>query len=367
MKYFFLVITLFILCSCTHNKEQANLVQKRTLPIYVLHKESITMYSDYPARIEGKTNVDIRSQIEGYIKKILVEEGSFVRIGQPLFKIDDRLCLEQVNSSKANLAAAQAALLSAKLEVEKQTLLFKNKVNSEFQLRVSKVQYETAKANVAQQKSALKTAKINLDFTLVKAPVSGFLGKIPKRIGNLVSRTDVLTTLSDISEVYAYFSITEKDFLQFNTMYSGRNIFEKISKVSQVSLSLADGSKYSCSGKIQMINGEFDSSTGSISLRAVFKNPQSLLRTGNTGRIVIPHLESGVILVPVLSTLDVQDKIQVVRLNRNNKAERIAITVSGKQGDYYVVKSGLNIGDKIVLKEVESVNDGDFIQPELKK
>jgi len=226
------------------------------------------------------------------------------------------------------------------------------------------VQYETAQANVSQLLAALQTARINLDFTLIKSPVSGFIGRIPKRIGNLTSDSDEqpLTTVSDISEVYTYFYMTEKEFLSFNSRYIGDNITEKIGKMDSVSLKLADDTDYPYRGKIQIINGEFEANSGTICVRASFKNPHFFLRTGNTGRILLSYTEKHVILVPVLSTLDIQDKIFVVRLNKENKAERVAITVSNKQGDFYIVKSGLNLGDRIVSRDLETIEEGSIIQ-----
>jgi membrane fusion protein (multidrug efflux system) len=295
-----------------------------------------------------------------------VEEGAYVKAGQPLFKIDDRPYVEQVNTANANLNAALAVQKNAKLEVEKYTLLNRNNVTSDFQLKTAQSQYEAAQANVAQQEAVLKTAKINLGFTLIKSPVSGFIGRIPKRIGNLASAADMqpLTTLSEISDVYAYFSITEKEFLRFNTRYEGNTLAKKITATDSVLLKLADDSEYPCKGKIQMINGEFDAATGAINVRAIFPNPQHLLRTGNTGRIVLPYTEQQVLLIPVLSTLDIQNKVFVIRLDEENKSERVPITISNKQGDYYIVKSGLRFGDRIVSRDLEMIEEGTVIQPQ---
>lgn len=363
MKYIIIFAITGFLFSCTPNKPTESSHPLR-LPVITLQEDSITLYAEFPARIEGKVNVNIRSQVDGYIREIFVEEGAYVKTGQALFKIDDRTYVEQVNTASANLNAALAAQKNAKLEVEKYTLLSQNSVTSDFQLRTAKAQYETAQANVAQQRAGLEAARINLGFTLIKSSVSGFIGRIPKRIGNLASASDTqpLTTLSEISNVYAYFSMTEKEFLRFNVRYKGNNLNQKISATDSVSLKLADDSDYPYRGKIQMINGEFEAGTGAISVRASFKNPQYLLRTGNTGRIILPYTEKQVLLIPVLSTLDIQDKIFVVRLNKENKSERVAITVSHKQGDYYIVKSGLRPGDRIVSCDLETIEEGSVIQ-----
>ena len=342
-----------LLSSCNTSKEQESAEQARSLPVMELKLDSITLYTEYPAKVQGKVNVDVRARIDGYIQSIYVEEGAYVKAGQTLFKIDDRSYVEALNSANAQLATAE-------LEVNKYRMLSENNVTSDFQLKTAEAAYKTAKSGV-------ETARINLDYTTVKAPVSGFIGLIPKRIGNLVTPSDAqaLTTLSDISEVYAYFSMSEKDFLLFNTQYQGENINEKINKIENVSLMLADNSTYPTKGKIDMVNGGFDANTGSISIRAVFNNPNRLLRTGNTGRVIIPRKANDILLVPVLSTMDLQDKILVWRLTEDNKSERVAISISGKQGDFYLVNDGLKAGDRIIAKELETVTDGETIQPEI--
>ena len=356
MKYILkFILIAIVFYSCNSPKDQDLAGQSRSLPVMELKLDSITLYTEYPARVEGKVNVDIRSRIDGYIQTIYVEEGSYVKAGQALFKIDDRSYTEALNSANAQLA-------NAELEVNKYRMLSQNNVTSDFQLKTAEATYKAAKSTV-------ETARINLGFTTVKAPVNGFIGLIPKRIGNLVAPGDAqpLTTLSDINEVYTYFSMSEKDFLLFNSQDQGENVNEKIAKMESVSLMLADNSIYPVNGKIDMVNGGFDTSTGAISMRAVFNNPNRLLRTGNTGRIIIPRKTNNVLLVPVLSTMDLQDKILVWRLTNDNKTERVAITISGKQGDFYVVKDGLNAGDRIIAKELETVTDGETIQPEIQE
>jgi membrane fusion protein, multidrug efflux system len=342
--------------------QQQQTIQKR--PLVTLQESSVTLSKDYPARIEGKVNVDIRPQAEGYLEKIFVEEGAFVKAGQPLFKIADAPYREQLNTALANLHATQAELKRAELEVEKFTQLSQSRVTSDFQLKTAKAAYESAKANVALQEAAVAAAKINLGFTLVKAPVSGYIGRIPKRIGNLAARTDTepLTTLSDIHEVYAYFSMTEQDFLALSRT-SSQPLSQTIQKLPAVQLVLADGLPYAEKGKVQMVDGKFDTGTGSISVRAMFDNPRYLLRSGNTGRIILPETRQNVLLVPTQATTDIQNKIYVFRLTKDNRAERVAITVNGKSGDNYVLAKGLQPGDRIVAKDASLVTEGEQVQP----
>lgn len=341
---------------------EAPAAQKRT--VVTLDQRTVTVSKDYPARIEGKVNVDIRPQAEGYLEKIFIEEGAFVKAGQPLFKIADAPYQEQLHTAQANLGAAQAELKKASLEVEKFTELSQSKVTSNFQLKTATAAYETAKANVALQQAAVATARINLGFTLVKAPVSGYIGRIPKRLGNLVSKADAdpMTTLSDISQVYAYFSMTEQDFLEMSRA-SDQSVSQKLSHLPDVQLILADGKPFEQKGKIQMVDGKFDTGTSSISVRAAFANPRYLLRSGNTGRIVLPETRQNVLLVPVQATTDIQDKIYVFRLTPDNHAERIAITVNGKSGDNYILAQGLKPGDRVIAKDANLVTEGEQVQP----
>lgn len=359
-----LFLILISLAGCTSSAEtqteQAAAPQKRS--VITLQDSSVTLHKEYPARIEGKVNVDIRPQAEGYLEKIYIEEGAFVKAGQPLFKIADAPYREALHTAQANLGAAQADLKKASLEVEKFRELSQSHVTSEFQLKTANAAYETAKANVALQEAAVATARINLGFTLVKAPVSGFIGRIPKRIGNLASKgdTEPMTTLSDISQVYAYFSMTEQDFLQLSRQ-SDQSLTKTLTQLPAVQLILADGKPFEHSGKVQMVDGKFDTGTSSISVRAAFANPRNLLRSGNTGRIILPETRENVMLIPVQGVTDIQDKLYVFRLNKENRTERVAITVNGKSGDNYVLVKGLNSGDRIIAKDAALVTEGEQV------
>ena len=338
----------------------------KKLPVITLSDSSVSVTAEFPARIEGKVNVDIRPQVDGYIEKIYVEEGAHVSVGQPLFKLADDIYTQQLNLAKAGLSASKAALKTAALEVDKFEELSKSRVTSDFQLKTAKAAYEAAEANVALQSASVQAAKINLDFTLIKAPVSGFIGRIPKRVGNLASKTETqpMTNLTDISEVYAYFSMTEKDFLIFNQHYPNKTLPQILTLLPAVSLQLADGNRYDQDGKIQMVDGQFDTSTGAISLRAMFRNPRFVLRSGNTGRVTLPQVQNKVLLIPARATVDIQDKIFAYRLNDKNVTERVAIMVLGKSGDYYLIKTGLNAGDRIVAREAAMITEGEQIQPQ---
>ncbi|MCX2585618.1 efflux RND transporter periplasmic adaptor subunit [Pedobacter sp. MR22-3] len=354
------------LVSCGSKKDSEKQAAIKKLPVLTLQRSDANIDTDYPARIEGKVMVDIRSQADGYIEKIFVDEGAYVKAGQPLFKINDHALKEQLNTAKASFNAAKATLKNATLELKKNKELSTSNVVSDYQLKAAQANFEHAKAQVAQNASLVEVAKVNLAFAIIKAPVSGYIGSIPKRIGNLVSKGDALplTTLSDVSEVYAYFSMTEKDYLRFISRSEAKSFQDKVSAMPKVKLMLADGNAFANQGRIQMIDGQFDKATGAISVRAIFSNKENILRSGNTGRVVLPENYKDVILVPVLATLDVQNKIFVYRLSQDNKAERVAVTVNGKSGDNYLVSGGLHAGDRIVTKDLTLIQEGEQITPE---
>ncbi|WP_316822699.1 efflux RND transporter periplasmic adaptor subunit [Pedobacter gandavensis] len=371
-RYFLLLSLLIptaILSSCGSKAEQEQgagaPAPAQEIPVIAVMEQSATTFNEYSASIEGKVNVDIRPQVDGYLDKIFVDEGAFVKAGQPLFKINDRVYQEQLNTANAAMEAAKASLRTAQIEVNKIKPLVQNKVVSEVQLNTAEANYNQAQAAVSQAKSTIASAKINIGFTLIKAPISGFIGKIPKRVGNLVGKGDQepMTTLSDTKEVYAYFSMSEPAFLQFNAQVEGANMAEKLKKLPPVTLVLADGSTYPQKGRIQIVDGHFDKNTGSISLRAIFPNPNGLLRSGNTGKIRLEEQHEQVVMVPKAATMDVQDKIFVYLVGPKNKLERRAITISGKSGNNYLIKDGLKKGETIVYSGLDGLAEEAEIKP----
>lgn len=335
------------------------------LPVITLDTSSAMTSSQYSAVLEGKVNVDIRPQVDGYLDKIFVDEGSFVKAGQSLFQINDRPYREQLNKDIANLHAVESALASAALEVDKVRPLVQNKVVAEMQLKTAMAAFQTAKANVEQARAAVAASQINVGFTLVKAPVSGYIGRIPKRVGNLVGKTDAapLTTLSDISEVYAYFSMSENDFMDFSKGASGATLQQQLQHLRPVTLILSNGDVFAQKGRIEMVDGQFNKTTAAISLRATFPNPASTLRSGNTGKVKIEQLYAGILQVPQSATLEMQDKVFVYELGDSNIVKRRILQLAGSNGDQFIVKEGLKRGDKIVTAGIETLMEGSVVTP----
>ena len=336
------------------------------LPVSVVNESEQTTFAEYPASIQGSVDIDVRPQVSGYIQKVLVSEGAYVAAGQTLFEINSQPYKEALNNAKASLHAAEAAVMNAQLEVDKLTPLVQNKVVSDYQLKTAKTSYKIAQANVEQARASVASAQINLGYTNVKATVSGYIGLIPKKQGSLVSPADqtALTQLSDIKEVHVYFALAEEDFNIFNTNYSGKTPADRIKYLPPVELVLADNSVFPIKGRIDMINGQFDKNTGAITLRATFQNTNGNLRSGNTGKIRLGLKHDNVLLVPQSATLEMQDKVFVFALHKDNKVNKTPITVIGKSGNNYLVKNGLKSGDEIVLSGIDRLQEGQVIQPQ---
>lgn len=350
-----------LLFSC---KEQAQQTQQPPLVVdfIQLGATNAEVEKKYPGTIEGTVNVDIKAQVTGYLEQIYVKEGDYVKKGQPLFKIKGDVYNEQVNNSKASLEAALAAQATAKLEVEKLKPLVAGKVVSDMQLKTAQSNYEAATAQVQQAKAGLSSSKINLDFSVLKAPVSGYIGRIPNRIGNLVMPNDAtpLTTLSEINEVLVYFSLSEADYISF----AKEGGLQK--NANSVELVMADGSVYNHKGRLTVASGNIDKMTGSMSFKAIFPNPQKLLRSGGTARVILKKDFDGVLKVPMGSVKDIQDKYFVFTLGDSSKVAMKPFEVAGKVDGQYIVKSGLKAGEKIATNNIDMLNEGVVVKAVIK-
>ncbi|WP_316739557.1 efflux RND transporter periplasmic adaptor subunit [Pedobacter aquatilis] len=368
VKALMLISTLsIIIASCKSAPEQsAAAPPPPVLPVSMINESSQTTYIDYPAAIQGAVDIDVRPQVSGYLQSVLVNEGAYVTAGQTLFKINENPYREALNNAKASLHAAEAAILNAQLEVDKLTPLVQNKVVSDIQLKTAKTAYKIAQANAEQAKANVASAQINLGYTNVKATVSGYIGRIPKKQGSLVAPTDqdALTQLSDIHEVHVYFSLAENDFNNFNSNYPGKSPADRIKHLPAVELLLSDNTTYPIKGKIDMIDGQFDKNTGAITLRASFPNANGVLRSGNTGKVRLGLQHDDAILIPQAATVEMQDKVFVFAVNKGNKVSKMPITVIGKSGNNYLVKDGVKSGDQIVLSGLDRLQEGQVITPE---
>jgi membrane fusion protein (multidrug efflux system) len=368
MKSIILAIIAIGLYSCSSNTGTPT-APPPSIAVASLEPTAVTTYEQYPATIEGIDNVEIRPQVNGTLDQVYVDEGAFVTAGTPLFKIDERPFRATLNNALASLHAAESAAINANLEVQKLTPLVENKVISDYQLKTAQAATGVAKANIDEAKANINTAQINLGYTVIKAPVNGYIGRLEKKKGSLVGPADAtaLTDLSDVHNVHVYFSLSEDDFVNFKEQYPGETLTDKIKHLPPVSLLLSDNSTYPVEGHIDVIDGQFDKNTGAITVRANFPNPKGLLRSGNTGKIQLSLLHKDAVLVPQAATLEMQDKIFVYELADSNKIRKQAILIAGRSGHDYVVKEGVKAGDRIVVDEINSLQEGEVINPQVSK
>ncbi len=366
MKSIIAASSLILLLGCSQPQTPAPAAEAPSAEVITIATATAATKHEYTASLQGKVDVEIRPQVEGFLETVFVDEGQHVTAGQPLFKINAQTYAAQLNSAAASLQAAQAAITNAQLEIDKFTPLVQNNVVSDYQLKVAEASRKIAEANAAQARAVVAAAKINLGYTLVKAPVSGFIGRLPKKRGSLVSPADPgpLTALSDVHEVYAYFSLGEIDFINFKAQYQGNTLNDKLKELPAVSLVLADNTIYPHQGRIDMVDGRFDKNTGAITLRAVFPNAQRLLRSGNTGKISLQQLHNNALLVPQAATIEVQDKVFVYAVGDSNKVSRQPLNILGKSGKDYIVKDGVKAGDRIVFSGLDHLTEGTVIRPE---
>lgn len=364
-SFLFAFLTLQLLVSCKSEKKTDKLFE---LPVATVDSGTAVTSKEYIGTIEGKVNVEIRPQVQGALEEINVDEGQFVHKGQRLFKIFDVPYREAVKNAMANQKVEEANLRNAGLEVQRLKPLIDNDVISDVKIKTARSNYDVAKAMLAKSQTAVATAEVNMSYSVIKAPVSGFIGRIPKRLGNVVAPGDdePITILSDIHEVYVYFTMSESDFLYFNSQHKTDTtaIHHLMPKVYMY---LSDGSRYPLQGTIDAVNGQVNNNTGAISLRATFQNPESILRSGGTGKIMMRTYENGAILVPQVAITTIQDRDFVYKLDKDNKVQPEKVVISKKTGNYFIVTSGVQPGDRILTAGFENVAPGQKIKPRIEQ
>jgi len=319
-----------------------------------IETSSTTLLAEYPASLEGITDIDIRAKVDGYIEKIYVQEGQEVKKGQILFKLETQTATQEAAAAKAKITAAQVEVNRLKPLVDRNI--------------ISDVQLETAKANLAGVKSTYQSIIARINYATIKSPVNGIVGSLPLRLGSYVSSQTVepLTRISDVSTVFAYFSVNEKQQLDIMMNSEGKTFQDKINKMPAVNLVLSNGVAYEQKGKIETFSGQANMQTGSFNVRASFPNPNRLLRSGGSGTIQIPTALQEVIIIPQSATLEMQDKRIALVVDKDNKVKAVPIVVRPVPGGrYFVVDSGLTTSDKMLIEGVGIVTEGTPIKPEI--
>ncbi|WP_417429189.1 efflux RND transporter periplasmic adaptor subunit [Halpernia sp.] len=388
--YLILLLAFLSITSCKKKEAQKNM-GPQTYPVVQVETKNLTGYQSFPASIQGKTNNDVRAKIQGYITQVLVNEGQFVTKGQPLFRLETNVLSENaaaaksgisaakanVEATKSNINAAQASVNAAQVEVNKLKPLVEKNI-------ISNVQLQTAYANLAKANAQLQQAKAskmqaeagksqaqadykgavaNVDYSIIRAPISGTVGKLPLKVGSLVGPSDPtpLTTISDTSEIYAYFTMNEKQYFDFLENSKGATVSEKLKNLPMVSLELANGSNYGEKGRIETVTGQVDPQTGTIQFKVKFPNAQKLLSNGNSGVIKLPKDYDNVLVIPESSTYEEQGLVYVYKVQKDSAVNSV-IQLQDRVNNYAIIKSGLKKGDKIIASGFTGLKSGTKIK-----
>ena len=351
-NYIAILISSFLFISCQDESQQQQAQGPAPYPVIEVPSKTVTGYITYPVSMEGTISSAVRAKTSGYITDVLVDEGQQVRKGQTLFRLETATLNQEAGAARANVNAAQVEVDKLKPLVEKGI--------------ISSVQLKTAEARLAQAKAGLNSVAASIGYATIKSPVDGNVGAINFREGALVSPADPtpLTTVSDIDEVYAFFSMNERDYLDFLQNAEGETRQDKINNFPPVELQLVNGQIYEEKGEIQTVTGLVDRSTGSVGFRAMFSNPKGLLSSGNSGTIRIPQVFENVAVVPQASTFEQQGKVHVYVVQGDTVAVSRVIEVQARVENLIVVSSGIEAGEKIVAKGLGLVRSGMAIQPQ---
>lgn len=356
-------LSLLLMASCGKKQDASNTEAPASVyPTSVINKSETVLEAVYPVTIKGQEDIEIKPRIDGFIEAIYVDEGAVVRKGQALFKINSPNADQAVNSAQAALNSATAQVNTAKLNVDRFRPLAEKGIVSEVQLATYKNAYESALATQAQAQATLTNALATRSWTNVTSPVDGVIGSIPYRLGSLVNSSVALTTVANISSVYAYFSLNEKEVSAFLNTLEGNTQAEKIKNAPEITLTLADGTVYEEKGKLETITGSINITTGSANFRASFPNKSGHLRSGTSGKIAIPRVFHDAFVIPQKATFAQQDKVLVYKVQGDSVVQKIISVLPTPDGKSYVVTDGISDGDKIVTDGLLTLSQGSKIR-----
>jgi len=345
---------LLFIFSCNQGGEEKATATKYPVTNPVLRDTSYL--SEYIAEIHSVQNIEIRTRVKGYIEQNYLDEGKNVQEGQLMFSLSSSSYKEELVKAKAQVKSAIAEMRTAQLELQNKKLLYNKKIVSKTELEKAEANLEALEAKVEEAKSQEAGAKLHLSYTTIKAPFKGTINRIPYKVGSLIDEGTLLTTLSNNTQVYAYFNVSEKEYLKY--------IQNKVGE-QDILLQLADNSVHKYPGKIQTIEGEFDRNTGTIAFRAIFPNPELILKHGASAKVLIKNELKNVLLIPQKATFEIQDKFYVYTVDAQNKISMRNIQIGRRMPHLFVVVGGLSPQDKIVYEGIQNMKDGDEITPEM--
>ena len=357
----------FTTVSCSEgngkNKKNAEILE---VPVFTLSPKSIEVPQTYVCDLQAIQFVEVRSKVEGFVEKIYVDEGQSVKKGQPLFQLSSAEYNELVNSAKAKLMQAKAEEKSATLEVERLKVLVDKKIYSQSELELAQSKKDMAQSSILEAVSRLKNAQVGLSYTTVKAPFDGIVDRIPYKTGSLVKSGDLLTNITDISEIFAYYRITENEYLEFmrgeldkgsDNEQMNQQVKETLQKEQEeISLIMSDGVVYPYKGKLETMEADFEQGTGSIALRVRFPNPDQLIKHGASGKVQMKSMLNDVFLIPQKSTFEIQEYNYVYLVDSENKVNVRSFRPMGRHGLFYIAQD-FKPNDKVVLEGIQLLKD----------
>lgn len=361
----FFITTFFVGCKVKDDEAKAKTPQVKDYAVLTVQPRAATTFTDFPATIQGQEIVEIRPMVDGYLEAIYVQEGATVKKGQLLFKIKNPQYEQAVVTANAAIKIAIADVNAAKMDVEKVRPLVEKDIVSKYQLESAQYTQQSKEAALAQAYATLANAKTNVGYTILRSPQNGVIGSIPYKIGALVSSTttEPLTVMSNIGNVYAYFSLNEKQLLSFSSNVAGATMQDKLSHLPAASLILADGTEYSEKGKLETASGLINTETGTASFKATFPNPLGIIRSGASATVRVPRTVDTALLVPQSASFELQDKRFVYTLTSDNKVISTAIVSKPtNDGQFLIVQQGLQKGDRVLING-SNIKDSTMIRP----
>ena len=360
MKFLYVFISatfLVILSSCSKSGNSLDTKSILEFPVTTVIRKDTVLFHEYVVDIHAIKNVEIRARVQGYLDYIYVDEGQSVKAGQLLFKINDEEYVAEVAKSKASVNSAIAEEQAMQLEAERVSILVEKNVVSQTELRLAKAKVDMAKAKVEEAKSHLSLANIRYAHTNIRAPFDGVVDRLPFKIGSLINEGHLLTTLFDSKFVYAYFRVSEKEYLEYIKSHPDDR------RSNTVDLIQADGNKHQQVGRIETLEGEFDTSTGTIAFRAKFPNPQLILKHGSSGKVRLSNNIENALMIPQKATFEIQDKTYVFLVDADNKLKVKGFVPRARLSHFYIVESGLQEGDRLIYEGIKDARDGMLIKP----
>lgn len=352
------LLTGVALSACTGDAKDNAGDQRQLIPVTQVVTKDAVVDREYVGDLNAYRKTEIRARIQGYLQHIYVDEGQEVKEGQLLFRINSDEFTAQLREEKATLASAEAEARTAQLELEQVKLLVEKNVISKTELEVARAKREAYNAKVEEARSRVASAALKVEYTAVRSPFAGTIDRIPFKLGSLIDEGSLLTTVSDTRYIYAYYNVSENEYLAYM-----QKKLRKEEGSDEATLILADGSEHPYKGKIETMDGEFENSTGTIAFRALFPNPDKILKHGASGKVKLMTSVKDAVLVPQKATFEIQDKTYVYVVNSDNQVNIRSITPKMRFSHFYIVEEGVQSGDQVVYEGLQNVKEGMMINP----